>query len=91
MKHPFLLFHWSPKSRRPGILRYGLCPNKLSRCRQWRPPYVCFCRNPSLAWACSAVMHGKPILWDLWMIWSSAVPKGYETLVLFKGPLASDY
>jgi hypothetical protein len=70
---PFLLFHWSPVSRRKSILKYGLCPNKISKDNLWRPPYVCFSPSPSMAW-CLTVMHCGSMDYDLWMMWSS-VPK----------------
>jgi hypothetical protein len=76
---PFLLFHWSPVSRRKSIFRYGLCPNKISKDNLWRPPYICFSRSPSLAW-CLTAFHCGPMEYDLWMVWSSDVPKGWETL-----------
>jgi Icc-related predicted phosphoesterase len=79
MKRPFPLYHWSPTSRRSGILKHGLKPNSLSRCRQWRPPYICFSDSPSMAWALSGDFAESPELWDLWMMWSD-IPKGYETL-----------
>jgi hypothetical protein len=78
-KKPFILFHWSPISRRKSILRYGLCPNKISRCGQWKPPYVCFSRSPSLAWCLSAMLSEKRSEWDLWMVWSDLL-NGYETI-----------
>ena len=75
---PFLLYHWSPVSRRPGILRHGLCPGKRSLKGDWRPPYVCFCRYPNTAWSLSA-SHHPPGSWDLWTVWSdTAAP--YKTL-----------
>lgn len=78
-----ILYHWSPKSRRKSILRYGLCPGKLSRCGQWRPPYLCFSDSPSLAWACSAEFNwSKEKHWDLWMMWSNVVDGGFEVLTL---------
>ena len=75
----FLLFHWSPAERRKQILKYGLRPGCFSRCGQWKPPYVCFSKTPSLAWALSGIRDDKPGTWDLWQMWSN-VPKGYETL-----------
>lgn len=79
MTRPFLLFHWSPVSRRKQIERRGLCPGSRSRCGEWRPPYICFSRSPSLAWALSAMFSDGPGAWDLWMMWSS-VPDGFEKL-----------
>lgn len=76
---PFLLFHWSPTTRRPGILRYGLVPGKRSTCNVWRPPYVCFADSPSWAWALSGALRPDHPEWDLWQMWSD-VPSGYEEL-----------
>ena len=90
MGKPFLLFHWSPMSRRKQILKYGLCPGKLSKCGLWRPPYVCFSKTPSLAWVLSAKFHNEPIMWDLWMIWSNSV-RGYETLAMGNGRETTEY
>ena len=68
MSRPFILFHWSPVSRRKSIIRHGLCPGKPSRDKQWRPPYVCFSRSPSLAWALSAGFSERRGKWDLWQV-----------------------
>jgi hypothetical protein len=75
---PFMLYHWSPVSRRKGILRDGLCPRKISVSGDWRPPHVCFCRFPTVAWALSATHSGKKGGWDLWCVWSDVVAP-YET------------
>ncbi len=76
----FILFHWSPVERRKQIEREGLCPGKLSRCKQWRPPYVCFSKSPSMAWGLSCIGRDKQGMWDLWMMWSDDVPNGWEVL-----------
>ena len=80
MALPFILFHWSPVSRRKQVQRRGLCPGSRSRsrCGQWNPPYVCFSHSPSQAWALSAAMMDEPGEWDLWMVWSN-VPSSYKT------------
>lgn len=70
---PFLLYHWSPQSRRKGIVRCGLCPRKKSRDGEWRPPYLCFSRYPNTAWALSATHSAKRETWDLWCVWSDEV------------------
>lgn len=70
MGRPFLLYHWSPRARRNGILRHGLCPHKRGNLSDWRPPYVCFCAYPNTAWALSATHSGKRGQWDLWCVWS---------------------
>lgn len=77
MNLPFLLFHWSPASRRKSIIRNGLCPGKISRCGQWHPPYLCFSKSPSQAWALSGARDTCPGEWDLWMVWSNVLPTGY--------------
>lgn len=79
MRRPFPLYHWSPRDRRKSILRYGLCPNKKSKCGQWRPPYVCFSDSPSLAWGLSGEVSDILGEWDLWMVWSDS-PSKYKTL-----------
>jgi len=70
---PFLLYHWSPVSRRKSIQRHGLCPGKKSRDGSWRPPYLCFSRFPTVAWGVSATHSGKRGRWDLWCVWSHQV------------------
>lgn len=77
-KRPFPLYHWSPRERRNSILKHGLVPNKLSKDKEWRPPYICFSKTPSLAWSLSGMMSDIYGEWDLWMIWSSLVE--YKTL-----------
>ena len=79
MSRPFILFHWYPVSRRESILRHGLCPGKLSRDKQWRPPYVCFSSSPSLAWRLSAGFSERRGKWDLWQVWSDQLD-GWETI-----------
>lgn len=84
----FLLYHWSPLSRRRAILHRGLMPGSWSTDRQWKPPYVCFADSPSLAWALSgATERGKETEedWDLWMMHSD-VPSGMEALCFDDDP-----
>lgn len=64
-----VLFHWSPRSRRKQILRYGLRPNMWSRDRLWKPPYVCFAEDPMWAWALSGSFYPSSGTWDLWQTW----------------------
>lgn len=54
-------------------------PGSLSRCRQWRPPYVCLSDSPPLAWALSGQLDPEPKHWDLWMVWASRLT-GYEQI-----------
>lgn len=82
---PFLLYHWSPVERRKSILRHGLKPGCISRDREWRPPYVCFCRFPGAAWRLSATHSDQPGAWDLWCVWSDAAGK-YSTLNTSRNP-----
>lgn len=70
---PFLLYHWSPVSRRKSILRHGLRPNHRSRDGSWKPPYLCWCRYPGTAWSLSAVHTERAARWDLWCVWSDRV------------------
>jgi hypothetical protein len=72
-------------------MRSGLCPGKLSRCAQWRPPYICFSKSPSLAWALSAQNEDTKSKWDLWMMWSNQVPKGYEKLCTDGSGIPTEY
>lgn len=88
MSRPFLLYHWSPRSRRKGIVRHGLCPRKPGVITEWRPPYVCFCRFPNTAWALSATHSGKQGTWDLWSVWSD-VAAPYTTLNNARNPKRS--
>lgn len=75
MARPFLLYHWSPSTRRKQIIRYGLCPGKPSVDKAWHPPYVCLADSPSLAWSLSGQMRRNKAIpeWDLWMVWSNQV------------------
>jgi hypothetical protein len=80
MKRPFPLYHWSPTERRKSILREGLKTHKLSRCGQWRPPYICFSDSPSWAWGASGDLgKNKGEQWDLWMVWTDKLD-AYEEL-----------
>jgi hypothetical protein len=76
---PFLLFHWSPTSRRRQINRRGFVPSSRSVDGVWRPPYICFSESPSLAWVLSGANHSDIKEWDLWMTWSN-VPSGMESI-----------
>lgn len=61
------LFHWSPRERRNGILRYGLVPGKKETSSTGRYNCVCFADSPSWAWALSGEMRWTPSgVWDLW-------------------------
>lgn len=66
-KRDLLLYHWSPKTNRKGILRVGLDVGKLSLQGDWKPPYVCFSDDPMLAWVLSGRMWPEIQAWDLWM------------------------
>jgi len=80
---PFLLYHWSPSSRRKGILRRGLVPGSRSVDRAWKPPYVCYADSPSLAWSLAKHRPGVES-WDLWMTRSDCLA-GYEVLYFDNG------
>jgi hypothetical protein len=79
MGTPFLLYHWSLTTRRKSINKYGLLPGSKSRCGLWHPPYICFAKSPSFAWALSAMVSENYGEWDLWMTWSNQL-NGYEKL-----------
>ena len=68
---PFLLYHWSPIANRPGILRHGLRTHRPARGVDWRAPYICLSRSPSLAWNLSVARSPFSGEWDLWMVWSN--------------------
>lgn len=68
-----MLYHWSPVARRKSILRHGLCSKKPSVDGLWKPPYLCFSKFPTVAWALSATHSGKAGEWDLWCCWSDYV------------------
>jgi len=72
---PFMLYHWSPRKNREGILRRGLCPGRPAELDGgWKAPWVCFARYPTVAWALSATHSRKRGEWDLWCCWSDAAP-----------------
>ena len=75
MTRPFLLYHWSPRSRRASILRGGLRMKQRSPDRSWRPPYLCWSKFPNMAWSLSATHGPKMQVWDLWCAWSDRVGK----------------
>lgn len=78
----FPLFHWSPTSRRARIVHRGMMPGSWSTDRLWKPPLVCFARDPEMAWDLSAGTPRGQLIdsWDLWVMWSD-VPSGYEEIV----------
>lgn len=63
-------YHWSPRTRRNQILRYGLVPGKPSLQGQWRPPYICFADDVNLAWTLSGANHPHIDEWDLWQVYA---------------------
>jgi hypothetical protein len=76
---PFMIYHWSPRKNRNGILRRGLCPGHPALLvDEFRAPYICFARYPTVAWALSATHSGKRGDWDLWCCWSDVAP--YKTI-----------
>lgn len=78
------LYHWAPRSRRAGIVRYGLCPGQLSLDRDWRPPHVCLSDDPLLAWYLSGRLHPEIDEWDLWMVFTERVGKAEAILELYR-------
>lgn len=75
------LFHWSPRSRRAQILRYGLRPRMRPTThagdgsQTWRAGYVCFADTPSWAWDLSGGQRSAPAgEWDLWSTNISRLP-----------------
>lgn len=75
MKRPFILYHWSPASRRKSIMRNGLIPGKKPVQSSQAFPYLCWSDSPSLAWALSGVYDNTGQEWDLWMTWSNRLGK----------------
>lgn len=70
------LYHWSPRSRKKQIVRYGLRPGM--RCTTSSGPLgapcVCFADSPSWAWALSGQLSYTPNAeWDLWQTWLEAL------------------
>jgi len=63
-----LAFHWAPTARRKSIARRGFVPGSRSRCGAWRPPFVCFSRNPAYAIASTDVQVPVEEPMDLWQI-----------------------
>lgn len=82
-RRPFMLYHWSPVSRRKSILRHGLRPLSKPTAEweedNWRAPWTCFSRYPNAAWAVSATHSKRPGKWDLWCVWSDRVGGYYLT------------
>ena len=85
---PFILYHWSPRSRHGQIEKYGLRPGSRARYDKWNPPYICFCASPSAAWGC--LTNKEEGEWDLWMVWSG-VPSGYEILPTYGADILPEY
>jgi hypothetical protein len=77
MKKPFILYHWSPSSRRKQIERQGLRVGKphVTHTKGWQAKYLCFAASPSLAWGLSACAVNEEGDWDLWMTWSASLQK----------------
>lgn len=68
-----MLYHWSPRSRRRQILRYGLRPFMRSTTSDpggvdgYKAAVVCFADSPSWAWALSGQMKWTAAgEWDCW-------------------------
>ena len=72
-KKPFILYHWSPRSRRKSIQRNGLIVGSRHaiHSKGWKATYLCFSDSPSFGWAYSADTSHKREEWDLWMVWST--------------------
>lgn len=77
-KKPFILYHWSPASRRAAIQRQGLVigSDTVIHSAGWTPTYMCFSDSPSFAWAYSGALSQVAEEWDLWMTWSNWIPGG---------------
>lgn len=86
----FLLYHWSPTTRRKSIDRRGFVPGSLSTDRLWRPPHSCWATSPSLAWALSGMtQRGLEVSsWDLWCVWSDRL-EGWEVIPFDDGRTAA--
>lgn len=66
-KPDLILFHWSPTKNRNSINHNGLRVGIPSLQGDWKPPYICFCDDPDLAWHLSGKMWPDIDSWDLWM------------------------
>jgi hypothetical protein len=76
------LFHWTPTSNRGSVKRLGLVPGRMSLQGHWRPPYVAFSDDPTLAWALSGAMFPEINEWDLWMVhYPTSDVGGYEIIL----------
>jgi hypothetical protein len=78
------LYHWAPRNRRSGILRYGLRPGMWSLDHDWKPPHFCMSDDPWLAWNLSGKMHPEIDEWDLWLIFSDDVGKAEAILEMYR-------
>lgn len=70
------LYHWSPRSRRGQIIRYGLRPGMRGTTTSggMGAPCVCLGDSPAWAWALSGGMSYTPAgEWDLWQTWLEAL------------------
>lgn len=92
MKKPFILFHWSPSSRRKSIMRRGLRVGRphVTHSDGWRAGYLCFSASPSLAWVLSAKAVNAPGEWDLWMTWSCGFEKPLRR-IRWTGPEVKEF
>lgn len=79
-----MLYHWSPRSRRSGILRYGLQPGMWGVTRDWKPPFVCFSDDPVLAWTLSGHIHPEIEEWDLWIVFNEKVGRSEAILEMYR-------
>lgn len=78
------LYHWSPTSRRPGILKYGLRPGMWGLDHDWKPPFFCMSDTPVLAWNLSGRLHDEIEEWDLWLIFCDDIGKAEAILEMYR-------
>ena len=72
------LYHWSPASRREGILATGLQPGHPSVDGSWTPDYLCLATTPHHAWWLNLQHHrDTEPLWDLWQVYEEDVIEPY--------------
>ncbi len=64
-----ILYHWSPKPRRLGILKDGLQLMAPSQTNSVSFPWICLATTPSSAWVLTlAEDRMEHEVWDLWQV-----------------------
>lgn len=84
---PFVLYHWSPRSRLRSIRNHGLRIGSLSTCRQWRPNHICLSNTPARAlMLCPHIKDGTILdLYEVfpmlhWRVYRMCRPRGMNLI-----------